>query len=102
MFYLETKDGDKFLTDPTSDDKVEFWKILDQKLGRQTADMFDEFIKDAEYIINPDKVEQASCDIDDIINILNNIISADIIQKSDISKCIDRLKQISNNLEKLL
>ena len=102
MFYLETKDGDKFLTDPTSDDKVEFWKILDQKLGRQTADMFDEFIKDTEYIINPDKVEQASCDIDDIINILNNIISSDIIQKSDISKCIDRLKQISNNLEKLI
>ena len=46
MFYLETKDGDKFFTDSKSNDKVEFWRILDQKLGRQAANMFDEFIKD--------------------------------------------------------
>ena len=37
MFYLETKDGEKFFTDAKSDDKMEFEKILEQKLGEQAV-----------------------------------------------------------------
>lgn len=48
MFYLETKDGERFLTDAKSDDKAEFRKIIEQKLGFDAAVMFDEFIDEAE------------------------------------------------------
>lgn len=40
MFYLETKDGDKFFTNKDSVDKVEFEKILEDKLGADAANMF--------------------------------------------------------------
>ena len=47
MFFLETKDGDRFFTDSNSDDKLEFEKIIDSKLGRSAAEMFDTLIEDA-------------------------------------------------------
>ena len=47
MFYLETKDGEKFFTDVNSDDKLEFEKIIEQKLGKQTVDLFNQLIEDA-------------------------------------------------------
>ena len=96
MFFLETNDGDKFFTDPGSDDKVEFWKILDQKLGRSAANMFDEFIKDGEHAIDPDDVKRICTDLDNVIAAL------DSMQNADITKHIDSLKRISNKLQNLL
>lgn len=101
MFYLETKDGDKFFTDPKSDDKVEFWKILDQKLGRSVANMFDEFIKDAEHEVDSSEILAASDDLNDVISVLDNIISADNMKKSDIAVYINELRRISNKLRRL-
>lgn len=99
MFFLETKDGDKFFTDSKSDDKVEFWKILDQKLGRPAAVMFDEFIKDAEYLKNEDAVESVADDLDDITSALSNM---DNIDKSAITPYINKLKKLSSKLRRLL
>lgn len=96
MFYLETKDGDKFFTDPKSDDKVEFWRILDQKLGRSAANMFDEFIKDAEGEIDSIAIEKICNDLDNVIAALDNM------QNSDITKYVDNLKRISSRLQNLL
>ena len=48
MFYLELKDGDKFLTDKDSDDRREFEKILNDKLGRDAAELFDSLVKEDE------------------------------------------------------
>lgn len=48
MFYLETKDGDKFLTDKDSDDRREFEKIITDKMGRDAADLFDLLVKEGE------------------------------------------------------
>ena len=96
MFYLETKDGDKFFTDPKSDDKVEFWKILDQKLGRSVANMFDEFIKDAEHNDNDDKIESIIDSLDNIISELENVDDpATTLQ-------IRNLKSVSDKLRRLL
>lgn len=47
MFYLETKDGDKFFTDPKSDDKLEFEKIIEDKLGKQSAELFNSLLDEA-------------------------------------------------------
>lgn len=101
MFYLETKDGDKFFTDPKSNDKVEFWKILDQKLGRQAAAMFDDFIADAEREVDNSEILAAADDLNDVISVLDNIISADNMKKSDIAVYINELRRISNKLRRL-
>ena len=47
MFYLETKDGEKFFTDAKSSDKVEFEKIVEQKLGADAAELLNNLIEDA-------------------------------------------------------
>jgi len=69
MFYLETKDGERFLTDAKSDDKAEFRKIIEQKLGFDAAVMFDEFIDEAECISQSRMIR----DIDSIIYDLENL-----------------------------
>lgn len=48
MFYLETKDGEKFFTDKDSDDKKEFEKILEAKLGGDAASLFDNIVAESE------------------------------------------------------
>ena len=47
MFYLETKDGERFLTNPNSDDKTEFEKIVEAKMGTESVDMMNQLIMDA-------------------------------------------------------
>ena len=47
MFYLEIKDGDTFFTSKDSDDKAEFEKILEAKLGTDAATMFKDFVEEA-------------------------------------------------------
>lgn len=47
MFFLETKDGDRFFTDSKSDDTLEFEKIIDSKLGRSASELFTNLIEDA-------------------------------------------------------
>jgi len=48
MFYLETKDGDKFFTETDSDDRREFSKIIHEKLGRDASDLFDNLVSESE------------------------------------------------------
>ena len=47
MFYLETKDGERFLTNSDSNDNLEFERILENKLGKSAAELFDTLICDA-------------------------------------------------------
>ena len=47
MFYLQTKDGERFFTSATSEDKVEFAKIIEKKLGSDAELMLTELLKDA-------------------------------------------------------
>lgn len=47
MFYLETKDGDKFFTNKDSDDRKEFEKIVEDKLGTEAADLMNGIIDEA-------------------------------------------------------
>lgn len=48
MFYLETKDGERFFTSVKSSDRIEFEKIIESKLGEQAAEMFSQLIQEAE------------------------------------------------------
>lgn len=47
MFYLELKDGERFFTAPKSNDRLEFEKILEQKLGEQAVELFNRLLTDA-------------------------------------------------------
>ena len=75
MFYLETKDGDKFLTDKDSDDRKEFEKIIQDKMGRDAADLFDNLVQEseenAEQLLNIFKHRFNDC-IKDFDKTLNN------------------------------
>ena len=46
MFYLQTKDGERFFTEATSDDQAEFRKIIESKLGEDAATLFDNVVLD--------------------------------------------------------
>ncbi len=47
MFYLETKDGDRFFTDAKSNDRLEFERIIEQKLGKMAVELFNQLLADA-------------------------------------------------------
>lgn len=69
MFYLETKDGEKFLTDVKSDDKVEFAKIIEQKLGKDATDIFNQILDE----IRSEGQVALARDIDYVIDQLRDI-----------------------------
>lgn len=90
MFYLQTKDGERFLTDANSDDKQEFEKILEAKLGKDAAELFDSLVTDAE-----DNAQELLHNIayryNDAIQRLDKLLSKD---KLDREKLIDALSDL--------
>jgi len=48
MFYLETKDGDRFFTEMHSNDRAEFAKIIESKMGESAREMFDELVDESD------------------------------------------------------
>lgn len=93
MFYLETKDGDKFFTNKDSDDKQEFEKIIEDKLGKDAAELFDnlvtEDIENAGYYMS-----SIAYKFKEIINEFNNVLSKEPIDKL-------KLEQVLYDLENL-
>ena len=77
MFFLETKDGDKFFTERDSDDCQEFDKIIFDKLGRDASELFENLIRESQ-----DNTEQ----------LLNSF-------KNRYNECIKRLDKTLNNKE---
>jgi len=47
MFYLETKDGDKFFTNKDSDDRKEFEKIVEDKMGEGSVNLMNLLIDES-------------------------------------------------------
>ena len=72
MFYMETKDGDKFFTNPESNDRAEFEKILEAKLGKDAVDMFDSLMYDAEGKNQSSVYRLRDC-LDDLDHALNRV-----------------------------
>lgn len=87
MFILDLKDGSIYSTTPDTDDNVEFWKLLNDKLGRTSAELFDSLIASAKKT-DPDILRQLSINI-------NNLRVA--LAKKDFSK----LEDIIENLDEI-
>ena len=93
MFYLETKDGDKFFTNKDSDDRKEFEKILEDKLGQQVGELFNELLneatEDSQEVINSIRVAYKDC--------IDRLDEALMEQPADIGK----LEEILSDLQAL-
>lgn len=76
MFYLETIDGEKFFTDKDSNDRQEFEKILETKLGRDSAELFNHLVaeseENAEELLNSFKRRYHE-NMDALDQVLNNL-----------------------------
>lgn len=119
MFYLETKDGERFLTNPNSDDKVEFEKIVEAKMGAESVDMMNQLIMDAheegvlegesenEYNEDADKIDRYDLyTIQDALhelitefesqikNASNVDVSDLIVYAAELTEIMDRLNQL--------
>ena len=77
MFFLETKDGDRFFTDPKSDDKIEFEKIIESKMGRQASDLFDNLIFGAKSD-NEKLLEQAARRLKECIEDMDSALDTEL------------------------
>ena len=97
MFYLETKDGEKFFTDVKSDDRAEFEKIIEQKVGSQAATMFNDFIEEAK-LTNSDQLESVATRLDAIIFLLNHLIDTDSVTKVTAENILFDIKDIYNSI----
>ena len=69
MFYLETKDGDKFFTEKNSDDRAEFEKIIEQKLGADAVELFNQILDE----VKSEGMQALAKDIDYVIDALRDI-----------------------------
>ena len=97
MFYLETKDGDKYFTNKDSDDKLEFEKIIDAKLGRDAANMFSTLISDAE-----DKNENTFTDFayryKEYVNALDRELAEKEINRDRLDLILSDLQSLYNDI----
>lgn len=117
MFYLETKDGERFFTNPNSDDKTEFEKIVEAKMGAESVDMMNYLIMDAheegvlegesENESNEDKIDRYDLyTIQDDLHCLITELESQIkdnsnIDVSDLSVYAAELTKIEAKLEQL-
>ena len=95
MFFLETKDGDKFFTDVKSDDKAEFEKIIDAKLGRQASELFDNLIADARSE-NESLLEQTARRLNECINDLDGALNNSEVDRIRLEEILSDLQAIYN------
>ena len=95
MFFLETRDGDRFFTDKDSDDKLEFEKIIDAKMGRDASNLFDTLIAVAKSN-NEDLLEQTAGRLDECINDLDSALNADELDRIRLEDILSNLQAIYN------
>lgn len=115
MFYLETKDGERFFTSTTSNDKDEFEKIVASKMGDQAVELLNDFIEDAreegeESVSFEDYVDayevqylsdKLSRTIDQMKVALDSYKDADTALVRDMRDFINDLSEIQSDLDTL-
>ncbi len=104
MFYLETKDGERFFTAPKSSDREEFEKIVRSKMGDDSVKMLDELLQDArsegaESVCEPDEQTVVYYyDIDNLLDYTRDAIKLLNQESPDINHALAKLNEISTLL----
>lgn len=94
MFYLETKDGDRFFTNVGSDDKLEFEKIIEAKLGKDAVEMLDNLIHDAECIN-----DYTLLDLKDTLDNLDKALDRQELNRDELVDILSELQSIYHQLK---
>ena len=98
MFFLETKDGDKFFTENGSDDRHEFAKILEEKLGQSSVELFDMLMDDASET-NESLLKDTNKDLGEIIQDMMTLMKAPEIKPSDLLLLVVKIKAVNLKIE---
>jgi len=89
MFYFETPDGNKYSSKPGTDDQKEFRNIIEQHLGSDAADIFDDLLTESEKVSHKVLSQYKSC-----INALAIMVDSDELNKERIESLLQKLKDI--------
>lgn len=95
MFFLETKDGDRFFTEPKSNDKLEFEKIIESKLGKDAAEMFDILVDDGKAEVEH-IMESAAERLNDCINDFDGALNSDTLDRIRLEDILSELQSLYN------
>ena len=98
MFYRETKDGDKYFTENGSDDRLEFAKILEEKLGRSSAELFD-MLMDEISEKNESLLKDTNKDLSEVIQDLMALMQAPEVKPSDLLLLVVKIKAVNLKIE---
>ena len=93
MFYLETKDGEKFFTDKESDDFQEFDRIIDSKLGKDASELFNTLVEEAKNT-NEEKLSEAASDLLEEVNDLDQALAEPELDKDRLLDILAHLQAI--------
>lgn len=98
MFFLETKDGDKYFTENGSDDRLEFAKILEEKLGRSSVELFD-MLMDEISEKNESLLKDTNKDLSAVIQDLMALMQAPEVKPSDLLLLVVKIKAVNLKIE---
>ena len=108
MFYLETNDGERFFTGAKSDDKAEFEKIVEAKMGKSSVDMLNDLVADArtegeesvsfDGYVETDYIFDIASDMHDVLKQLQISMNEPEINKSDVQAYLDELRDLYSKL----
>ena len=97
MFYLETKDGERFLTDPNSNDRKEFEKIVEDKMGPRASQLYNDIVDEA-YNNCENLVSDFEQRLDFVADDLGNALSHDNLDVNELENILSDLQCILSDM----
>ena len=110
MFYLQTNDGERFLTAPQSSDKDEFIKIVESKMGSDATEVLTSLLSEAHdsgmaeaenstICTDWDEVARQTKNLRNVTSALWSVIEEPNIDKAKIEPYLQKLDSIAYRLE---
>ena len=97
MFYLQTKDGERFLTDSRSSDIREFEKIIEDKLGRDAAELFGSLITEAKDDGNWE-LDSVASELYNISNDLSRALRRDELDREELDSILSDIQSLYHRI----
>lgn len=97
MFYLETKDGERFLTDPNSNDRKEFEKIVEDKMGPRASQLYNDIVDEA-YNNCENLVSDFAQRLDFVADDLGSALSHDNLDMNELENILSDLQCILSDM----
>lgn len=100
MFYLQTKDGEKFFTNINSNDKSEFAKILENKLGDDAAAIFNDIVEEhSEEALSV--LKSIRDNLESAINDLDSALNSEEIDRVRLEEILSDMQSVYQDIDEL-